>query len=91
MSTAINTVTLTTANTEYNIHLGTIKTLTIGCRTQLGDLRIQTVSGKVATPAEPYLLVHYSSKQTLSFSPATDVTLYLAGDVAGVVAEIISH
>jgi hypothetical protein len=91
MATQISTVTLTTPNTQYSIDLGTIKTLTIGCRNQLGNLRIQTVSGKVAGPSEPYMQVPYTSKQTLSFSPAVDVTLYIASDTAGVVAEIVCH
>jgi hypothetical protein len=57
MATQIHSVTLTSADTEYSIDLGTIKSFTAGCRGKLADFRLSTVSGKVAGPTEPYLFV----------------------------------
>jgi hypothetical protein len=92
MATTINTITLTNANTEYSLNLGTIKSVTLGCRNKLANIRISTFTGKVAGPTEPYLLVPYSSKQTLTFAPAQPVTLYLAtDDTDHPVVELISH
>ncbi|HTQ40220.1 MAG TPA: hypothetical protein VMJ32_14430 [Pirellulales bacterium] len=90
MSTAIKTVPITAENTEYSINLGTITNLTIGCREQLGNLRIALESGHVAPRSEPFLEVKYSSKQSLSFTPAADITLYIAADTTEVVAEIVT-
>jgi hypothetical protein len=92
MATTITTVTLTSANTEFSVNLGSIRSVTLGCRSKLADIRLSTVSGKVATPTEPYLLVPYSSKQTLTFAPAQSVTLYLAtNDTEHPVVELITH
>ncbi|HZZ26438.1 MAG TPA: hypothetical protein VFE46_00420 [Pirellulales bacterium] len=90
MSTAIQTVPITAEDTEYSIDLGTISNLTIGCREQLGNLRIALQSGYVAERSEPFLEVKYSSKQSLSFSPAMDIILYIASDTTNVVAEIVT-
>ena len=90
MSTAINTVSIAAEDTEYSISLGTITNFTIGCREQLGNLRIALASGHVAARSEPFLEVKYSSKQSLSFNPATAVTLYIASDTTGVIAEIVT-
>jgi hypothetical protein len=90
MSTKIQTVPIAAEDTQYSIDLGTITNLTIGCREQLGNLRIALESGHVAARSEPFLEVKYSSKQSLTFSPATEVTLYLASDTTNVVAEILT-
>ncbi len=92
MATTISTLTLTSANTEFSISLGTIKSVTLGCRSKLADVRLSTVSGKVAGPTEPFLLIPYSSKQTLTFAPAQPVTLYMAtDDTDHPVVELITH
>jgi hypothetical protein len=92
MATTITTLALTSANTEFSISLGTIKSVTLGCRNKLSDIRLSTVSGKVASPPEPYLQVPYSSKQTLTFAPAQPVTLYMAtDDTDQPIVELITH
>ncbi len=90
MATSIQTLPIAAEDTEYSISLGTITNLTIGCREQLGNLRIALETGHVADRTEPFLEVKYSSKQSLSFAPAADITLYVASDTTNVVAEILA-
>jgi hypothetical protein len=65
------------------------KSLKIGCRNGAASLRIALQSGKVASAAEPFHLVPAKSKFDLTFTPAEDVTLYVASPVANLMAEIV--
>ena len=88
-NTRLLSIPITSANTEYSLHLGQTKSLQIGCRGSVSGLRIALQSGKVASPIEPFHTVTARSKFDLAFSPAEDVTIYVASPIASVVAEVV--
>ena len=87
----INTIQISAVDTEYSLSLGTISNCHVQCRNRLSDLRIAVDTGHVAASTEPFIFVPYSSSQTLTFAPATSVTLYVAADHAPCVVEVLSH
>jgi hypothetical protein len=88
-NTRLLSIPITSANTEYSLHLGQTKSLQISCRASVSGLRIALQSGKVASPIEPFHTVAARSKFDLGFSPAEDVTIYVASPIANVVAEVV--
>lgn len=88
-TTRLLSLPITSANTEYSLHLGLTKSLKIGCRNGAASLRIALASGKVASALEPFHLVPAKTKLDLTFAPAEDVTLYVGSPVANVMAEIV--
>ena len=81
-------VTLTNANTEYSQALPTnTKELRFRCRT-LYDIRYAWVTGKVATPTEPYLTLPAGSDYWSDRNDLNNQTLFFASSTAGVSVEI---
>lgn len=81
-------LTLISANTEYSITLPSwTKAFTVQCRTAY-DLRMATVTGKVATSISPYFTI--KSGYAYFDSPTANSTLYFASSEAGVVVEIMA-
>jgi hypothetical protein len=88
-TTRLLSLAVTNANAEYSLHLGLTKSLKIGCRNGVASLRVALATGKVAGAVEPFHLVPAKTKLDLTFSPAEDVTVYVASPVAHVMAEIV--
>ena len=81
-------VTLTNANTEYSQALPVnTKELRFRCRT-LYDVRFAWVTGKVATPTEPYLTLPAGSDYWSDRNDLSSQTLFFASSTAGVVCEL---
>jgi len=80
--------TMTDANTEYSQALpaGTKKVF-VQCRDGTA-FRLAFVTGKVATPTEPYLTIPANASYELADVHLTGVTLYFACDSAAKVIEI---
>lgn len=87
---AIYNVTMTSANTEYS------QALPASCKkflihTRAGEaFRLAFVTGKVATPTEPYFSITPSDAYSEDLVLPTSLTLYFASASAGAVAEIIA-
>ena len=84
------TKTMTTLNTEYSQELpADTKFFAIKCRTNF-DVRIAFVTGKVATPTDPYNTIvagsEYVSPDDISWHTAK--TIYFACSTAAKVVEI---
>lgn len=88
-TTRLLSLALTSANTQYSLHLGLTRSLSIHCRGNVSSLRVALASGKVAGSVEPFHTVPVREKFQLSFSPAEDITVYAASPIANVVAEIV--
>jgi hypothetical protein len=81
-------VTLTNANTEYSQALpANTREFRFRCRTTF-DIRYTFVTGKVATPTEPYLTLPSGSDYFGDWTNLTSVTIYFASSTAGVVVEL---
>ena len=86
----IYNLTVVAGDTEYSQALpDNTSRFSLQCLTDY-DMRFAFVTGKVAVPTAPYALVragmnYYEDEVNLS-----SVTLYVASDTAGVVAEIIA-
>ena len=81
-------VTLTNANTEYSQALPVnTKELRFRCRT-LYDVRFAWVTGKVATPTEPYLTLPAGSDYWSDRNDLSSQILFFASSTAGVVCEL---
>jgi hypothetical protein len=86
----IYNVTMTLANTEYS------QALPANCKkflihTRAGEaFRLAFVTGKVATPTEPYFSITPSDAYSEDLVLGAAVTLYFASATAGAVAEIIA-
>jgi len=81
-------LTLTNANTEYSQALpANTREFRFRCRTTY-DIRFAWVTGKVATPTEPYLTLPAGSDYYSDWNKLANQTLYLASSTAGVVVEI---
>ena len=90
---AIYNVTCTVADTEYSQKLGDvygrkIKEFTIKARNPAHTLRYAYVSGKVATPTEPYMTIPSGQSSTPKRINNDIGLLYVASPDAGAVAEI---
>lgn len=84
-------VTLTTANTEYSQALSVqSKYFSIKLRDTTSKLRIAFVTGKVAASTAPFMTIapgaSYSPPEKMSNG---GLTLYLATDTDGAIAEIL--
>jgi hypothetical protein len=81
-------ITLTVANTEYSQLLpsGT-KEMRFRCRT-LYDVRFAWVTGKVATPTEPYLTLPAGCDYHSDLKDISGKLIYFASSQAGVVVEL---
>ncbi len=81
-------ITLTNANTEYSQALpANCRAFQFQCRTAY-DVRYAFVTGKVATPTEPYFTLKAGAIYFKENVKLASVTLYLASATAGVVVEI---
>ena len=93
LASVIDSLTLTNADQEYTYTLpANCAGYSLQCRTGV-DIRIGTVTGKVAGPTDPYLTLKageaYNSPERAVFQAGT--TLYFASSTAGAVVEIIYH
>ena len=80
--------TLTNANTEYSQALpATCRRVALKCRTAY-DIRLAFVTGKVATPTDPYLTINTGTAYDSGPIKLASGTVYLASAQAGVVVEI---
>jgi hypothetical protein len=81
-------ITLTLINTEYSRLLpsGT-REIRFRCRT-IHDIRYAFVTGKVATPTEPYLTLPAGSDYHSDENDLSGKTVYFASSQAGVVVEV---
>jgi len=87
---AIYNVTMTNANTEYNQALpANCKKFLIHTRDGT-SFRLAFVTGKVATPTEPYFTIPASVPYWEDLIQPGSATLYFACAVAGKVVEIIA-
>ncbi len=87
---AISNVTITSANTEYSLTLlPETKRFTVKLRDG-ASFRLAFVSGKVATPTEPYLTINDGFGYTEDNVKYGNITLYMASPVATKVAEIVT-
>ena len=84
----VSNVTLTVANTEYSQAVSGAQKFTIQCRTNFA-VRLAYVTGKVATPTEPYLTIKAGSVYWEDNISLAGRTLYFASSEAGVIIEII--
>ncbi len=91
LGTRILALALTTANTEYSLNLGTVKSIGVRCRGNAANVRLALESGKVAGAVDPYHTVHAGASFTLSIDPPAVTTLYAAAEQNGVVAEITAR
>jgi len=81
--------TLAVANTEYSQALpaGT-KKFTVQCRDSTSVIRWATVTGKVATPTDPYGTLKADRGMSEDALKLAAITLFLASATAGAVVEI---
>lgn len=87
---AIYNVAMTNANTEYSQALpANCKKFSIGLRDATG-FRLAFVTGKVATPTEPYKTVQPGFEYADDLVEPASLPLYFASAVAGKTAEIIA-
>ena len=84
-------VTLTSADTEYSqlLPTGTVK-VSVQLRSNDAAFRIAYVTGKVATPTEPYYTIQSGNEYYEDQMDLTGLTIYLACGSAGKIAEIIA-
>ena len=85
--------TLTGADTEYAIFLGIAdRAFSLKSRSGLA-FRLAFITGKVATPTDPYILVPentvYTTPVRINSSSAPGVIIYLASSNAGEIIEVI--
>ena len=81
-------VVLTTINTEYSQALpANTREYRFRCRT-LYDVRFAFVTGKVATPTAPYLVLPAGSDYYSDSNKLAAQTIYFASAEAGVIVEI---
>lgn len=85
-------ITLTTADTEYNQALPAgVRAFTLKTRLgAAGVVRWAFVTGKVATPTEPYSTLDETQPYWEQNLVAASVTLYFASPVAGTVVEVVA-
>ncbi|MDY6862918.1 MAG: hypothetical protein SV062_08015 [Thermodesulfobacteriota bacterium] len=81
-------VTMTSADTEYTLTLSHVNELMIQCRTA-NDVRMAFVTGKVATPTEPYFTIKAGGGISFENINWVSVTLYFACSSAGKTVEIL--
>ena len=84
------TKTCASANTEYSQALpaGTKKFM-VKCRDTTSIIRLAFVTGKVATPTDPYLTIQAGASYWEDFVKLAAVTLYVASPTAGAIVEIV--
>ena len=80
-------VALTAANTEYSQALTNVKKFRIHLR-DFTEFRLAYVTGKVATPTDPYETIPAGSEKYEDNLNIANLTLYFASAVAGKTAEI---
>lgn len=91
LGTRILSLALTTANTEYSLNLGTVKSIGVKCRDNAANVRLALESGKVAGSVDPYHTVHAGASFTLTIDPPAVTTLYAAAEQNGVTLEITAR
>ena len=91
LGTRILSLALTTANTEYSLNLGTVKSIGVKCRGNAANVRLALESGKVAGSVDPYHTVHAGTSFTLTIDPPAVTTLYAAAEQNGVTLEITAR
>lgn len=91
LGTRILALALTTANTEYSLNLGTVKSIGVRCRGNAANVRLALESGKVAGAVDPYHTVHAGTSFSLSIDPPAVTTLYAAAEQNGVVLEVTAR
>ena len=92
LSADVLTVTMTNANQEYSIVVpGTARTVTVQCRSA-DDIRVAGITGKVATPTDPYFTLKAGGRLDLikpGDRAGADFTLFFACASAAKVVECI--
>ena len=91
MQSTVSTLTLTNADAEYSFTPSApLSNLTFQCRSAFA-VRFATVTGKVATPTDPYATLKAGQSFNLRDLQRVDAaqTWYFASSEAGVVVEII--
>lgn len=91
LGTRILSLALTTANTEYSLNLGTVKSIGVKCRGNAANVPLALESGKVAGSVDPYHTVHAGASFTLTIDPPAVTTLYAAAEQNGVTLEITAR
>ena len=91
--TAVPTIyntTMTNADTEYSQALTGVHKLAVNVRGGVADnsFRLAFVTGKVATPTAPYLSIPANQQYLLDNVNIANMTIYIAGSVAGMIVEI---
>jgi len=85
--TVVN-ITLAVVDTEYYYALpSSTREFRFRCRT-LFDTRYSFVTGKVATPTSPWLVLQAGSDYYSDNNDLTDKTIYFATDEAGTIVEL---
>ena len=88
MSPTLYALTLTTINTEYSqAIIANARKLAFRCRSQ-SDIRYAFVTGKVATPTDPYSTLRSNTEYWIDFIKMAALTVYFASATAGVIVEI---
>lgn len=96
----VQSLTLTTGNTEYSLNLSPgCRAFTVQCRTA-ADVRMAFVTGKVASPTDPYYTIKSGTVYTSPPNFATKLgttsgqtgqatqTIYFANSAGSVVVEL---